>query len=144
MAGSRPHEPAPGASVDAPSGGLVVLVVDDSADIRELVVGMLARSGIHAVPAVSGREAMRLVAEGRVRPDVLLTDPEMPGMGGVELAARVHAMRPAVRIVMMTGDAARAAAARERSAIVSAVLDKPILLADLLAAVRPDPEHVPT
>jgi DNA-binding LytR/AlgR family response regulator len=67
----------------------------------------------------------------------------MPGMGGVELAARMHALRPEMRIVMMTGDPARAAAARDRSAIVAAVLDKPILIADLVAAVRPDPERVP-
>jgi len=42
---------------------------------------------------------------------------------------------------MMTGDAGRAARARERSSIVAVVLDKPIPLADLIAAVRPDMEH---
>jgi len=63
-------------------------------------------------------------------------------MGGVELAARIHAIRPGIRIVMMTGDIGRAAAARERSTIVAAVLDKPILMSDLVAAVRPDPEAV--
>jgi DNA-binding NtrC family response regulator len=62
-------------------------------------------------------------------------------MGGVELAARIHALRPGMRIVMMTGDPGKAASAREHSTIVAAVLDKPILIEDLIAAVRPDPEH---
>jgi len=140
MAGGQPREPAPGASGDAP-GVLTVLVVDDEPTIRDWIVRALARSGIHAAAVAQGREALRLVADGRIRPDVLLTDLEMPNMGGVELAARMHALRPAIRIVMMSGDAGKAAAAREHSSIVAAVLDKPVLIADLVAAVRPDPEH---
>ena len=144
MAGGQPPEPAPGASDDAPPGRVVVLVVDDEAMIRSFIVRALERVGIDAVEAEDGRRALRLVADGRVRPTVLLTDLEMPGMGGVELAARLHALRPDVRIVMMTGNVERAAAARDRSEIVAAVLDKPILISDLLAAVRPDSERVAT
>jgi CheY-like chemotaxis protein len=62
-------------------------------------------------------------------------------MGGVELAARIHALRPGIRIVMMTADAERAAEARDRSPIVAVVLGKPMPIADLVAAVRPDVEH---
>lgn len=141
MAGGQPQRPAPGASDDAP-GRIVVLVVDDEPSIRSFVARALERVGIEVVAAENGRKALRLVADGEVRPTVLVTDLEMPGMGGVELAARMHALRPEMRIVMMTGDPARAAAARDRSAIVAAVLDKPILIADLVAAVRPGPERV--
>ena len=144
MAGGQPREPGPSASDDATSAGITVLVVDDEPAIRTWVERALARWGIHAVVAADGRQALRLVADGSVRPDVLLTDLEMPSMGGVELAARMHALRPGMRIVMMTGDPGRAAAARERSSIVAVVLDKPILIADLIAAVRPDMEHAAT
>jgi len=142
MAGGQPEGPAPAASDDGRSGRVVVLVVDDEALIRSWVVRALEHAGIEAVAAENGRKALRLVADGDARPTVLLTDLEMPAMGGVELAARMHALRPGIRIVMMTGDVERAAAARERSEIVAAVLDKPILIADLVAAVRPDPERV--
>jgi len=81
---------------------------------------------------------LRLVVDGQVRPTVLLTDIEMPGMTGVELAARLLAVRPGLRVVMMTGDPERATAARAHSSIVATVLQKPIPMADLLAAVRPD------
>ena len=142
MAGGQPQGPAPGASDDARSGRVTVLVVDDESLIREWIVRALQRAGIDVVAAESGRQALRLVAEGAVRPTVLLTDLEMPAMGGVELAARMHALRPEIRIVMMTGDPGRAAEARERSPIVATVLDKPIPIADLVAAVRPDPEPI--
>ncbi|HEX5822858.1 MAG TPA: response regulator [Candidatus Limnocylindrales bacterium] len=128
---------------DARSARVTVLVVDDEPTIRTWIARALERSGIDVVVAEDGRRALRIVADGEVRPTVLLTDIEMPAMGGVELAARIHALRPGIRIVMMTGDAGRAAAARERAEIVAAVLDKPILIADLIAAVRPDPERVP-
>jgi CheY-like chemotaxis protein len=142
MAGGQPPEPAPGASDDARPGRIVALVVDDEPLILAWIARALERAGIDVVVAENGRRALRLVADGEVRPTVLLTDLEMPVMGGVELAARMHALRPEIRIVMMTGDAGRAATAREHSPMVAAVLDKPILIADLIAAVRPGPERV--
>jgi CheY-like chemotaxis protein len=117
-------------------GGLSVLVVDDEPAVRAYVARALAGAGMDVAVAADGREAFRLVAEDRVRPDVVVTDIEMPSMSGVELAARLLAVRPAIRIVMMTGDPARAEAARRHPAVVDDVLLKPIRLEDLLAAVR--------
>jgi CheY-like chemotaxis protein len=141
MAGGEPHEPGLDASDDTAPSRFTVLVVDDEPAIRTWVTRALGRSGIEVVAAETGRHALRLVADGTVRPDVLLTDLEMPTMSGVELAARMDSLRPGIRIVMMTGDVGRAAAAREHSSIVAAVLDKPMLVSDLLAAIRPDAEH---
>jgi two-component system response regulator DesR len=86
--------------------------------------------------AGDGRSALRLVADDRVRPEVLLTEIELAGMSGVELAARVAAMRPGVRVVMMTADPDRAAVAREHPSIVATVLLKPLRTDDVVAAVR--------
>jgi two-component system cell cycle sensor histidine kinase/response regulator CckA len=142
MVGGQSREPALSASGDAPSAEITVLVVDDESVIRAWIARALGRFGIETVLAADGRQARRLITDGLIRPQVLLTDLEMPLMGGVELAARIHALRPGIRIVMMTGDAGRAAAARDRSTIVAAVLEKPILIADLVAAVRPEPKGV--
>ena len=116
---------------------VVVLVVDDEAVIRAYVARALTLAGFEVAVAADGREAIRLVAEDRVRPAVVVTDIEMPGMTGIELAARLLALRPAVRIVMMTGDPDRAEAARGHPSIVDAVLMKPMHAGELVDAVRP-------
>ncbi|MEO5939770.1 MAG: response regulator [Candidatus Limnocylindrales bacterium] len=122
---------------------LVVLVVDDEPVVRAFVARALTLAGMEVAVAASGREALRLVAEDRVRPAVLVTDIEMPLMTGVELAARLLALRPALRIVMMTGDPERAAAARGHPSIVDRVLMKPMRAAELVEAVRPAAERAP-
>ncbi len=140
---------ADSARLPAPSNageGPVVLVVDDEPVIRADVARALVLAGCEVAVAATGDEALRLVAEDRVRPAVVVTDIEMPGMTGIELAARLLALRPAVRIVMMTGDADRATAARGHPSIVDAVVMKPVRLYELIAAVRPtaDPTPDPT
>ena len=144
MGGDQPQDAAPR---EWPLGGgasPAVLVVDDEPAVRAWVADALEAAGIVAVVAAHGREALRLIANGTVRPTVLLTDIEMPGMSGIELAARVLALRPATRVVMMTGDPQHAAAARDRTTIVTTVLIKPLDATKLLEAVRPDdPRPIP-
>ena len=120
-------------------GDLVALVVDDQPEVRAHVARALTLAGIEVAVAANGRDAFRLVAEDRVRPAVVVTDIEMPGMTGIELAARLLALRPAIRIVMMTTDPDRAEAARRHPSIVDRVLMKPVRVEDLLSAVRPEP-----
>jgi CheY-like chemotaxis protein len=125
------------------AGGLVVLVVDDEAAIRAYVARALTLAGFEVAVAADGREALRMVVEDRVRPAVVVTDIEMPEMTGIELAARLLALRPAIRIVMMTGDKARADAARGHPSIVDEVLLKPMRTDALIRAVQPAPDETP-
>lgn len=137
MSGDSTRNPAvKRASTDA-VGGVVVLVVDDEPVIRAFVARALTLAGFEVAVAADGREALWLVAEGRVRPAVVVTDIEMPGMTGIELAARLLALRPSLRIVMMTGDEARAEAARGHPSIVDEVLLKPMPADALVRAVQP-------
>lgn len=137
MGGAGPRDDDEGGTTTADDvGGLVVLVVDDEAVIRAYVARALTVAGMEVAVAADGREALRLVAEDRVRPSVVVTDIEMPAMTGVELAARLLAIRPTIRIVMMTGDAERADAARRHPAIVDQVILKPMRLETIVEAVR--------
>jgi CheY-like chemotaxis protein len=120
-----------------------VLVVDDEAVVRAFVARALTLAGFEVAVAADGAEALRLVAEDRVRPSVVVTDIEMPGMTGIELAARLLALRPALRIVMMTGDKARAKAARGHPSIVDEVLLKPMRIEALVRAVQPTADRTP-
>lgn len=112
-----------------------ILVVDDDPGVLALVSRILRRAGGEVTTATSGGEALRLIAGGHVQAGLLLTDIDMPGMTGIELAARMVALRPGIRVVMMTGDPRSAEAARQHPDLVEAVLVKPITIEDVLAAV---------
>ncbi len=56
-------------------------------------------------PASSGEGALAII--GQLRPDVVLMDVSMPGMGGLEATRRLHASAPEVRVVMLTSFADR-------------------------------------
>jgi two-component system C4-dicarboxylate transport response regulator DctD len=141
MAGSqaRGRVGTPSATDDA---SFPVLVVDDEPVVRAFVARALTIAGLEVGVAADGQEALRLIADDRFRPAVVVTDIEMPGMTGIELAARLLALRPMLRIVMMTGDRDRAEAARRHPSIVDQVLLKPVRMDELVAAVRPPPSPV--
>jgi EAL domain-containing protein (putative c-di-GMP-specific phosphodiesterase class I)/DNA-binding response OmpR family regulator len=65
-----------------------VLVVDDDADTRALVVAILAESGIQAVAAPDGESALRLLDERQV--GLVLLDMTMPGMSGLDVLAVIR------------------------------------------------------
>ncbi|MDQ2964716.1 MAG: response regulator [Chloroflexota bacterium] len=126
---------APGREARA-SGGRGVLVVDDEPAVRHLAQSALRTIGYEVTVASGGREALRAVYAESASPALLVTDIDMPGMTGIELAARLTAARPAVRVIFMTGDAESANRARDRAGFVAAVLLKPFTAGDLREAVR--------
>lgn len=117
-------------------GGRGVLVVDDEPAVRHLAQSALRTMGYAVTVAPGGREALRAVYAESSSPALLLTDIEMPGMTGIELAARLTAERPSVRVIFMTGDPASAARARNRTGFVAAVLLKPFTTFELRDVVR--------
>jgi CheY-like chemotaxis protein len=80
----------------------IVLLVDDEADSRETITGMVSANGFSVIAADSGGEAIRLIELG-LKFDILLVDFAMPGMNGVELAHAVWARRPSFPVVFFTG-----------------------------------------
>ena len=79
-----------------------VLVVDDSAEVRDLVESLLAPGGFQVVQAPNGVEALRRIEEGLVV-DLLIADVTMPQMGGVELSQRIRQLLPGVGVVYVSG-----------------------------------------
>lgn len=129
-AAPRPVSPTPTAASVAPSGGLRtnILVVEDDDLIRSNTAEMLEQSGYTVVEAASAEEA--LTALQTVAVDVLVTDLNLPGASGAELAARARELRPSAAIVYATGDAS--AVASEPGAMV---LSKPYDAVKLIAAI---------
>jgi NarL family two-component system response regulator LiaR len=83
-----------------------VLLVDDHAVVRKGMRALLDREpGLEVVgEADDGEQAVRAV--DRLRPDVILMDLEMPGVGGIEATQRISASHPESRIVVLTSHAA--------------------------------------
>jgi CheY-like chemotaxis protein len=134
---AAPRSPTSGDASEIPSAPrrAKVLVVDDEGPIRRFVAGALRSSGYDVATARDGREALIALYGETASPALVLTDIDMPGMSGVELAARIRADRPATRVILMTGREASAARARERAGLVEGVLLKPFGLAELLQIV---------
>jgi PAS domain S-box-containing protein len=79
----------------------VALVVDDEELVRSSTADMLDELGYETVQAGSAEDALRVLEERRI--DLLVTDHLMPGMTGTELAQTVHARRPDLKVVIVSG-----------------------------------------
>jgi CheY-like chemotaxis protein len=78
-----------------------ILVVEDDEAVRELIRKALAPIGSRLVLAGSAAEAAAAAAGTHI--DLLLTDVGLPGASGTELAAKLRAEQPALRVIYITG-----------------------------------------
>ncbi len=83
-----------------PQGQGSVLVVDDDADMRELVRDLLSDRGHQVVTAGNGAEALKEL--GQADFDVVLTDLRMKGMQGLELLQEMKRTYPEANVILMT------------------------------------------
>jgi two-component system, chemotaxis family, chemotaxis protein CheY len=113
------------------------LVVDDSASIRRILSQALQHIGVDAVGAVDGADAWRRLQSAR--PDVILTDINMPIMDGLKLIRLVRAGGPHQRtpIVVITTESAEEDRRRAIALGASAYLVKPVQPQQVLEVVRP-------
>ena len=79
-----------------------VLVVDDTAEIRQCFRRLLEIHGYQVETACNGEDAMRLIAEG-CSATVVLLDMQMPGPDGLETLRSLRKMRPDLQIIMCSG-----------------------------------------
>jgi signal transduction histidine kinase len=78
-----------------------ILLVDDEADIREVLHLSLTDLGYEVLEAENGEEALRVFTEQR--PPIVLTDIKMPHMDGIELLQKVKDHNPEAEVIMITG-----------------------------------------
>jgi DNA-binding NtrC family response regulator len=80
-----------------------ILVVDDDPTVLSFVAALLRDGGHLILTAVDGSSALELAGSYEGEIHLLLSDFEMPGMSGMELATAITLARPAIKVLMMSG-----------------------------------------
>jgi CheY-like chemotaxis protein len=99
----RPAPAAPRLEQALPRGTETILLAEDETPLRKLTALTLERLGYTVYKAENGEEALKLAAEHGDVIDLLVTDVVMPGMSGRELADALHAQRPELRVLYLSG-----------------------------------------
>lgn len=117
--------------------GKTVLVVDDKAEVRQLLKAGLEDAGYVVATAANGREALE--QQRKAPAEVVITDLFMPDTDGFETIQALRANFPGTRIIAMSGDSQRTRHEYLQSAQligVDATLRKPIEIATLLKTLE--------
>ena len=85
--------------------GRRVLLVDDDVLVLEAIAYMLANLGCDTLTARSGTEALGTIANDQTI-EILISDINMPGLAGVDLAERARSYRPALKVILLTAGSA--------------------------------------
>jgi signal transduction histidine kinase/ActR/RegA family two-component response regulator len=117
-------------------GTETVLVVEDDEVIRTIASRMLRAHGYTVLTAPDGDSALTVCGRSDAPVDLLLTDVVMPRMGGRDLADRLAALHPALRVLYMSGYTAGAIADHGVLEAGVALLQKPFAAEPLLRKVR--------
>ncbi len=96
-------DPKPAVQHELPHGSGTVLLVEDNEGVRKITRQVLQQSGYTVVEAADGEGALKRSAEYHAAIDLLLTDVIMPGINGREVAERLSAARPGMKVLYMSG-----------------------------------------
>ena len=117
-------------------GTETVLVVEDEMPVRKLACRMLAAQGYAILAAASGDEALGVVEQHEGAIDCLVTDVVMPGMSGLDLAERMRARMPDLKVLFTSGYAADAIESRGGRFPDATYLTKPYTAEELARTLR--------
>ncbi|MFI5057274.1 MAG: PAS domain S-box protein [Candidatus Acidiferrales bacterium] len=120
----------------ARTGTETILLVEDEPAVRELTRMVLAAQGYSVVEALNPEDAERLSETQGTEIHLLLTDVVMPGLSGRELARRITARHPKMRVLYMSGYTQNVIAGGGTLETGIAFLQKPFTPATLIEKVR--------
>ncbi len=118
-----------------PCGAETVLVVEDDAQVRALVLRVLTRTGLTVLDARNGYAALDLLHTRNAPVDLVLTDLVLPGLDGVHFAETVRQFQPGTKILFMSGYTDHSSISRA-PAEGEMFLAKPFTPSKLVNAVR--------
>ncbi|GGA55089.1 CheR family methyltransferase [Sphingomonas psychrolutea] len=113
-----------------------IIIVEDDPEVRDLLEQLLTAGGHRVRKAANGEAAIALIAKGAIRPDLVLTDYNLPGaLDGLDVLSGIRAvLRDPIPGIILTGDISDATEARI-AANDCALLSKPVKSALLAATI---------
>jgi DNA-binding NtrC family response regulator len=111
-----------------------ILIVDDETAIIDTLRILLKREGFQVETAVGGQAGVDRMAE--VRPDVVLSDVRMPGVGGLEVLLAARELDPSLPVILMTAQASLQTAIRAVNEGAFYYIQKPFANDELVAICR--------
>lgn len=125
--------PAPVTGITGRLDGRTILVVDDQKNVLDVLTAMLEAAGAEVAPSTEPADILAAVEGDPTAWDLVITDYDMPGMNGSELALAVNAHAPQVPVILVT---ALAGIAGRAGAGFDTVLAKPVDRAALVMAAE--------
>ena len=116
-------------------GGETVLLVEDEPSVRNVAARVLTLAGYHVLQASDGAEALEVYDRAAERIALVITDVVMPRIGGPELATRLRAKRPGLKVLFTSGYTEDTLVVQDLDP-AQAFLQKPYLPAALTGRVR--------
>jgi two-component system cell cycle sensor histidine kinase/response regulator CckA len=120
----------------SPRGSETVLLADDEAPILKVSKRILEGAGYHVLTAPDGAKALDVAAAHKGTIDLLVTDMVMPHLGGRQLADKLRAERPGLRVLYLSGYTDTAAARQGLMEPGAEFLQKPFSTDSLVRRVR--------
>jgi two-component system, sensor histidine kinase and response regulator len=127
-----PSQPSPPPPV--PAERARILIVDDNADLCDIMQEALTPLGHATQIAHDAASALRLITQGA--PDVVLLDIDLPGLSGIAALPAIHAIAPTTRVIMVSGTSDDALARRALAAGAFDYVVKPVDLTRLAEIVE--------
>ena len=110
-----------------------ILIVDDNQGLTTLMREILEAEGTYQVETAENGEDGYL-AFLRFKPDIILTDIDMPVKNGLDMVTKIRAHRPGIKAIYMSGDMRRyqRLLEREKAEYKANLLDKPFSLSKVM------------
>jgi two-component system chemotaxis response regulator CheY len=116
--------------------GKIIMTVDDSASVRQMVSFTLKEAGFDVIEACDGKDALNKL--NGVKVDMIVTDLNMPNMDGIELIrnVRASALNKFVPIIMLTTESQNEKKVEGKTAGATGWIVKPFKQDQLLAVIK--------
>lgn len=113
-----------------------ILLVDDDPATLDLIGRALSADGHDVIRCLNGQDALQQLGQAPASFELVLTDLEMPGLDGLELARRAAAAAPKIRILLMSGFVSGPDQITAQDVRIAGFVSKPLSLEQIRTAER--------